>query len=754
MLRFEGQNTKRCYKIAVTLWDLVRLRKGKARGQDVVNYILAEATLPLRNLTKIAAGVFLRWALVTMDEHPLPKKTFVSVIIPCRNEEAFIGKCLDSIIANDYPKESLEVLVIDGISEDNTRTIVEEYRKRYSFIKLLYNPHVITPAAFNIGIANAKGDVVVIIGAHATYAKDYISKCASSIKKYNVDNVGGVLKMVPKENTILAKAFAFVLSSPFGGGGSYRTNITGSKPRWVDTVFGGCYKKEIFKKVGLFNENLIRSQDIEFNIRLKKAGGKILLLPDIVAYYYPETNLKGFVKHNFADGIWAVYPIRFMMIPLGLRHYVPLIFVLGIIATGLFAGFWEPYFFWVLAGMYLGSSLYFASLIAWRERNVIYIFLMPLFFALRHLCYGVGSVWGIVRLFQWSPGSIPFPSLAQMRTALGSKREHVPFVSVIVPCRNEEMFIERCLDSIIANDYPKECMEVFVVDGLSEDRTSTLVDQYAKRYPFIRLLSNPKKFTPSALNIGIRAAKGSVIIKMDAHTVYEKSYISKCVEYMQLYNVDNVGGSLVMIPRESTIIAKSIAFTLSHVFGSGDSIVKRKASKPQWADTVAFGCYRREVFNKIGFFNENLIRSQDMEFNRRLQKAGGKILFSPDIIGYYYSGASLKEFWKHNFIDGIWATYPLKFSGIWFPLRHFVPGFFIVSFFLLLFFSFTSPVFLYAFLALLGGYALLSLFASLQVALREKDFKYVLFMPIVFSARHISYGTGSLWGFMKVLLNL
>jgi len=566
-----------------------------------------------------------------------------------------------------------------------------------------------------------------------------------------VDNVGGVLKVMPSADTLSAKAFAFVLSSPFGGGGSYRTNIKGSKPRWVDTVFGGCYKKEVFKKVGLFNENLTRSQDMEFNLRLKRAGGKILLLPDIVAYYYPKADLRGFVKHNFEDGIWAVYPIRFMKMPLSLRHYVPLVFVLGIVASGLFASFWAPLFFWALMGVYLGSGLYFASLIAWRERDVVYVFLMPLFFTLRHLCYGVGSVWGVVRLFQWSPGNVSLPSLARMHTIAKAKRGHLQFVSVIVPCRNEEMFIERCLDSIIGNDYPKEYMEVFVVDGDSEDRTPDMALRYTKRYPFLRLLSNPKKFTPSALNIGIRASRGSLIMKMDAHTVYEKSYISKCVEYMQLYNVDNVGGSLVMIPKAPTLVAKSIAFVLSHVFGSGDSVVKRRASKPRWVDTVAFGCYRREVFEKVGLYNEHLIRSQDMEFNRRLQKAGGKILFAPDIIGYYYSDATLKGFWKHNFTDGIWATYPLKFSRVWFPLRHFVPGFFLAAFFLLLFLSFTSPLFLYALLALLGGYALLSLSASLQVALRERQIVYGALLPVVFATRHISYGAGSLWGFVKVV---
>src|SRR4030067_2393082 len=140
-------------------------------------------------------------------------------------------------------------------------------------------------------------------------------------------------------------------------------------------------------------------------------------------------------------------------------------------------------------------------------------------------------------------------------------------VSVIIPCRNEEKFIDRCLDSIIANDYPKEDLEVLVVDGMSEDRTEEIVKKYTERFSFIKLLSNLKKIIPSALNIGIQNANGSIIIRMDAHNVYSKDYISKCVNYLIEYNVDNVGGIWVTLPGKNTIVAESIALALSHPFG-------------------------------------------------------------------------------------------------------------------------------------------------------------------------------------------
>ena len=142
-------------------------------------------------------------------------------------------------------------------------------------------------------------------------------------------------------------------------------------------------------------------------------------------------------------------------------------------------------------------------------------------------------------------------------------------ISIIIPCRNEEKFIGKCLDSIISQDYPMDKLEVFVVDGISEDNTRKIVKRYIKEYSFIKILKNPKKIVPTALNIGIKNTKGDLVIRMDAHNIYKKSYVSKCVKYLDKYNVDNIGGTCITLPGDDTIMAQSIVIALSHSFGVG-----------------------------------------------------------------------------------------------------------------------------------------------------------------------------------------
>ena len=326
---------------------------------------------------------------------------FVSVIIPCRNEERFILKCLDSIISNDYPKERLEVLVIDGMSEDKTREILKEYIKKYPPIKLLDNPEKYTPFALNIGIKKARGEVIVRMDAHATYERNYISKSIEYLEKYKADNVGGVIRTLSAKNTITAKAITVSLSHPFGAGDAYYRRGYSNGPKWVDTVFGGCYRREIFGKIGLFNEKLLRSQDMEFNLRLKRAGGKILLVPDIVAYYYPKSNLKEFFIHNFKDGFWQTYEFKFTKKAYRLRHYLPLLFVLILIGSGILTIFFSLFtlFFLSVIGLYLFFAFYFSLKIVVRKREWKYLFLVPLAFICRHFGHGLGSLIGIVKIF-------------------------------------------------------------------------------------------------------------------------------------------------------------------------------------------------------------------------------------------------------------------------------------------------------------------------------------------------------------------
>ncbi|PIY89124.1 MAG: glycosyl transferase [Candidatus Nealsonbacteria bacterium CG_4_10_14_0_8_um_filter_37_14] len=326
---------------------------------------------------------------------------WVSIIIPCRNEEKFIGKCLNSIINNDYSKESLEILVIDGMSEDKTKEIVEKYTKQYLYIKILENPNKFTPFGLNIGVKNARGDIIIRMDAHSTYEKDYISKCIKYLNQYNADNVGGIWKIMPRTHTLINKAIVFASSSIFGAGDAYYRRGYSRGPKWVDTVFGGCYKKEVFERIGLFNENLVRSQDMEFNLRLKKAGGKILLVPEIVSYYYPKSNLKDFFRHNFSDGIWSTYPLKFEVRIFSWRHLVPLFFVSSLILSLFFSFFfWQArLFFDLIFGSYVFLSLFFSVKISFKK-GFQYLFLMPIVFATRHFGYGLGSIWGIVKLLR------------------------------------------------------------------------------------------------------------------------------------------------------------------------------------------------------------------------------------------------------------------------------------------------------------------------------------------------------------------
>jgi glycosyltransferase involved in cell wall biosynthesis len=310
---------------------------------------------------------------------------YVSIIIPCRNEEKLIDQCLKSILQQNYPKEKMEVLIIDGMSEDRTREIVEKLKSQISKLKisLIDNPKKFTPFALNIGIKEAKGEIIIRMDTHATYEKDYVSKCVRYLKEYNADCVGGVLKTIPAENTLIAKAIALSLFHPFGSASHFR--IGAKEPREVDTVFGGCYKREVFEKIGLFNENLLRSQDMEFNLRLKKTGGKILLFPDIVAYYYPQSNFKNFFLHNFKDGIWAILPFKLAKTPFKLRHYIPLFFVLTL-----------PISLWP----YILLSLFFSAQVAIREKDFRLFFLMPIAFFCRHFGYGLGSIFGLIKLLR------------------------------------------------------------------------------------------------------------------------------------------------------------------------------------------------------------------------------------------------------------------------------------------------------------------------------------------------------------------
>lgn len=325
-------------------------------------------------------------------------KPFISIIIPCRNEEAFISKCLDTLLANDYPKDKIEFFVIDGLSTDNTLNIVKDYLSKFPFIKIFQNPKKVFPAAVNIGIKESRGDLIFIVGAHATYDPDYFSKCVENSLKNNADNVGGVLKTVPVNNDLAGSLISFVLSNYFGVGNSkFRTGS--SDILEVDTVFGGCYKKEVFQKYGMFIENLTSTSDYEFNKRIKQQGARILLIPDIEVTYFTRSTVQKFIKNNLRNGFWAIYPIALTNnLPVSLRHFVPLIFVMAMVLLLILSIKWS-FFIQVLLALltfYLISSLFFSIRSVDKKYHLIPF--LPIVFFILHLTYGLGSLWGAIRV--------------------------------------------------------------------------------------------------------------------------------------------------------------------------------------------------------------------------------------------------------------------------------------------------------------------------------------------------------------------
>ncbi|MBA5871672.1 MAG: glycosyltransferase [Nitrospira sp. CR2.1] len=318
----------------------------------------------------------------------------VTVLVPCRNEERFIGACLDSILNNDYPKDRLEILLIDGMSQDETRTIVSRYATRHPSIRLVDNPRLVTPCAFNVGIAESRGDIILIMGAHAEYSSTYISRLVDWLMQSGADNVGGVCMTLPANDSHVARAIARGLSHPFGVGMSY-FRIGTSTPRLVDTVFGGCYRKDVFARIGLFDEQLIRNQDDEFNHRLIARGGRILLVPDVVSYYYSRSSLAQLWRMFYQYGYFK--PL--VALKLGrigtARQVVPMV-CLGLLVGLSFASIGSHasrFMLLLLVALYLSADFAVSFAVGLKSGLRCAGWLMLVFPTL-HVSYGMGYMRG------------------------------------------------------------------------------------------------------------------------------------------------------------------------------------------------------------------------------------------------------------------------------------------------------------------------------------------------------------------------
>ena len=323
----------------------------------------------------------------------------LSVICPIYNEEKYIAQFLDSILQQDYPKDDLEILLIDGMSKDKTRDIVADYTSKYPFIRIIDNPEKIVPCAMNRGIAAAKGDYIMRLDAHASYQPDYFSVLVKGLKRLHADNVGTVCKTDVLNKTPKTMAIREVLGNKFGVGNStFRTGI--DKEQEVETVPFGCWPKEVFEKYGKYDERLVRNQDIELNKRIIRGGGKIYILPDTYCTYLARETWHALAKNNYGNGKWNILTVYYTKLfsSLSIRHFIPLLFVLSLIIPLLLTLIWWPFALVSAASLLAYTGL--LSIVSFKlavQKKLNFFYLIVTFFVL-HLSYGWGSLVGIIKL--------------------------------------------------------------------------------------------------------------------------------------------------------------------------------------------------------------------------------------------------------------------------------------------------------------------------------------------------------------------
>lgn len=317
-------------------------------------------------------------------------------------------------------------------------------------------------------------------------------------------------------------------------------------------------------------------------------------------------------------------------------------------------------------------------------------------------------------------------------------------VSVIVPVRNEERYIAACLQSLLQQTYPQDAYEILVVDGRSSDRTKQIVDEFGQRYGNIRSLDNPAAIVPVAMNIGIRDAQGEIIIRADGHNIYPADYIENCVKYLERTGAANVGGPWVTVPADDSFGARLVAAVLTSPFGVGNSQF-RIGAKEGFVETVPFGAFRREIFDRVGMYNEKLVRNQDNELNARIRCAGGKIYQTPALTTEYHPVASFPQLLRQTFKTSQWHVFSMRENVGSMRARHLAPAIFVAVVIAL-----SAALFLYR-LALEGLVAILTMYLVTGLSLAVRKSRHygamlVLILPFACFFFHMSYGLGTLVG--------
>ena len=343
--------------------------------------------------------------------------------------------------------------------------------------------------------------------------------------------------------------------------------------------------------------------------------------------------------------------------------------------------------------------------------------------------------------------------VGQASIGLKTPADGLESVSVVIPCYNEESFIGKALENL-ADQYDNECYEIVVVDGLSKDRTREAIAQFQERRPevVIRVLDNPARHIPTALNIGVASARGEIVARMDAHAVPSSGYVRRCVEVLRENQWGVVGMPCHVRPGANTLLARAIAIAVSHPFGIGNAKYRLQEGKTQQesVDTVAFSCFRKKLWEELGGFNEELLTNEDYDFNYRVRLRGGTVLLDRAEHCDYFARATLRSLSGQYFRYGQWKARMLMLHPRSIRSRHLVAPMFVASIVLLLLLGLFWPTAWWVLGLELLAYFSLALVLSWQRGHGEADrLLLTLLLPLVFLTIHLSWGVSFFLGLVR-----
>lgn len=325
-----------------------------------------------------------------------------------------------------------------------------------------------------------------------------------------------------------------------------------------------------------------------------------------------------------------------------------------------------------------------------------------------------------------------------------------PSVSIIIPCRNEEQFIDRLLSDLLLQDIGTQNMEVLLMDGMSTDGTREKISAFSSQHPFVRLIDNVHYTVPFALNLGIKSATAEIIMIMGAHSRFPEYYVSALVNALKETGADNVGGIMQTMPANESAQARAIALAMSSPVGVGNAFFRIGASTQREVDTVPFGCYRKNVFDRLGFFDTALTRNQDDELNARLKNAGGKIILIPSIKFQYFARPTVAKAARMYYQYGLFKPLVILKLGRPATIRQFAPPALALLFGILLLASVLSNTGLLLLIAAACSYMLAMYIAALNIA--GNDLMLAHWLAWTFPAIHFSYGGGYLTGIFRFMI--